>query len=792
MLGLSLFSRRSACGVVAVCALVLVPLGRAQAQPSAASASALFNQYCVVCHDNQKRTAGVTLQGLDLSDIGDHAQLLERVLRKVATGQMPPAGMPRPNAARMAEFSKWLETSLDAEAAAHPNPGRPAIHRLNRAEYGNAIRDILALDINAGSQLPVDDSGYGFDNNGDVLSLSPALLDRYLSVGRKIARLAVGDPFLKPSEEVFEPRREPNRGVAAAVPARAEWMSADLPFDSAGGLSVRYYFPLDAEYVIRIRRGALNTPVKIAPVEVRLPMKAGPHTIGVTFPKESLKLESVEPSTARRSAYLPSERPEASSAGMDLRVDGMRVKRFPPDADGVSQPILNLGIEGPYDATGRGDTPSRAKIFVCHPAEHSQENQCAQRILANLSRRAYRRPVGEADWKPLLAFYQNARAKGDFDYGIQKAIEAVLVAPDFLFRVESDPPIGTSKGISRNHRVSDVELASRLSFFLWSSVPDETLLDLAEKSKLSDPAVFAQQVDRMLDDPRSFAFVSNFAGQWLQIRNLATVRPDPVVFADFDESLRYSMQRETELFFASILRENRSILDLIEANYTFLNERLAIHYGIPNIYGSQFRRVELSDPNRGGLLGEGSLLTVTSPPNRTSVVQRGKWILDNLLGEPPPPPPADVPALDATTKGARKLTLREAMELHRANPGCAVCHRNIDPLGFALENYNGIGEWRSQEDGSAIDASGKLPDGTQFEGPAGLKKVLATGRRDEFVSTVTEKLLTYGLGRGVEYYDMPAVRAIMRQTEANQYRFRDLILAVATSIPFQMRRSADQ
>jgi len=779
----ALFSLRA----IALCAL-LCPQGRAQAQPGAVSASTLFTQYCVVCHDNQKRTAGVTLQGLDLASIGDHAELLEKVLRKVAAGQMPPAGMPRPNAARLAEFSKWLETSLDAEAAAHPNPGRPAIHRLNRAEYSNAIRDIFALDINAGAQLPVDDSGYGFDNIGDVLSLSPALLDRYLSLSRKIARLAVGDPALKPSEEVFEPRREPNRGVAAAVPIRAEWMSDDLPFDSAGGLSVRYYFPLDAEYVIRIRRGALNVPVKIAPLEVRLPMKAGPHTIGVTFPKESLKLESTEPSIARRSAYLSSERPEASSAGLDLRVDGVRMKRFPPPPDGVSPPVMNLGIDGPYNATGRGETPSRAKIFVCHPAERAQESQCAQRILAGLARAAYRRPVSEADWKPLLAFYQSARAKGDFDYGIQKAIEALLIAPDFLFRVETDPPVSAV----RNHPVSDVELASRLSFFLWSSVPDETLLELAEKSKLSNPVELARQVERMLDDPKSFAFVSNFAGQWLQIRNLATVRPDPIAFADFDESLRYSMQRETELFFDSIVRENRSILDLLNADYTFLNERLAMHYGIPGVYGSQFRRVALTDLNRGGLLGQGSLLTVTSPPNRTSVVQRGKWILDNLLGEPPPPPPADVPALDATTKGARKLTLREAMELHRANPGCAVCHRNIDPLGFALENYNGIGEWRFKDGESAIDASGKLPDGTQFEGPSGLKKVLATGRRDEFVSTVTEKLFTYGLGRGVEYYDMPAVRAMLHQTEANQYRLRDLILAVVNSVPFQMRRSGDQ
>jgi mono/diheme cytochrome c family protein len=785
-----MFLRRGGPYALAACILsgfVTTPLGMGA---TASDSSALVNQYCVVCHDNAKRTAGVTLEGLDLSKIGENAPLLEKVLNKVQTGQMPPAGMPRPDAARRADFSKWLETSLDADAATHPNAGRPAaVHRLNRAEYSNAIRDILALDINPGSQLPVDDSGYGFDNIGDVLSMSSALLDRYMSMGRKIARLAVGDPTLKPGEEIFEPRREPNRGVAPAVPARAEWMSEDLPFDSAGGLSVRYYFPLDAEYVIRIRIGQANAPVKLAPLEFRMPVKAGPHTIGLTFPKESLKLELAVPAVARRSAFVSSVRPEASSAGMDLRVDGVRVKRFPPNADGFSPPVLNLGIVGPYNPTGRGDTPSREKIFVCRPASSSEESKCAQKILANLSRRAYRRPVTDTDVRPLLALYQNARGKGDFDYGIEKAIQAILVAPDFLFRVETDPPVGAKR--NPNHRISDGELASRLSFFLWSSVPDDTLLDLAERSKLSDAKVLEQQVERMLDDPRSSAFVNNFAGQWLQIRNLATVKPDPVVFADFDESLRYSMQRETELFFESILRENRSVLNLLTADYTFLNERLATHYGVPGIYGSQFRRVALKDPTRGGLLGQGSLLTVTSPPNRTSVVQRGKWILDNLLGAPPPPPPPDVPALEATTNGAKKLTLREAMEVHRANSACAVCHRSMDPLGFALENYDGIGEWRTKDGGADVDASGKLPDGTQFEGPAGLKNVLVTTRRDEFVSTVTEKLLTYGLGRGVEYYDKPTLRAIMRQTEGNQYRLKDLIMGVVTSMPFQMRRSAD-
>jgi hypothetical protein len=566
-------------------------------------------------------------------------------------------------------------------------------------------------------------------------------------------------------------------------------MSDDLPFNSAGGLSVSYYFPLDADYVIRIRQGVANAPSNPAPLELRLSLKAGPHTLGVTYPKESLKVEDAAPANLRQAAFVSGMRPEASSAGMDVRVDGVRVKRFPPDPQHRPAPLLDVSIQGPYDATGSGDTPSREKIFVCHPASKAEEAGCARKILANLARHAYRRPVTDADVEPLVEFYQSAREKGDFEFGIEKAIQAMLVSPDFLFRVESDPSAGSARdGV---HRISDVELASRLSFFLWSSIPDDTLLDLAEKSKLSNPTVLAREVERMLDDPKSSALASNFAGQWLQIRNLVNMRPDPVVFADFDESLRSSMQRETELFFESILRENRSILDLLTANYTYLNERLALHYGIPNIYGSQFRRVTLTDPHRAGLLGEAGILTVTSPPNRTSVVERGKWILDNLLGEPPAPPPPNVPPLDATTKGSRKLTLREAMELHRANPACAGCHKNMDPLGFALENYDGIGEWRSTDGGSPIDASGQLPDGTKFDGPGGLREVLATARREQFVSTVTGKLLTYGLGRGVEYYDMPAVRAIMHQTEASQYRLRDLIMAIVTSEPFQMRRSAD-
>ena len=769
---------------------VIPPPATAQTNPAGDANRALIGRYCVVCHDNQKKTAGITLEALDLDRVGGHGELLEKVLRKVKTGQMPPAGMPRPNAATMAGFSNWLETSLDAEAAAHPNPGRPAIHRLNRAEYSNAIRDIFALDVNPGAQLPVDDSGYGFDNIGDVLSVSSALLDRYMSVGRRVARMAVGDPSIKPSEEAFEPRREPNRGVASPIPARREWVSDDLPFNSAGGLSVRYYFPLDAEYVVRMRFGAANAPVVEVPLELRLTMKAGPHTVGVTFPRESLIPEIASPGGGRRAAPLVIGPPAPRTSPLDVFMDGARVKRLAaPQTDGGLPQLASVAIAGPFNVTGRGDTPSRGNIFVCRPANSSEETPCAQKILANLSRRAYRRPVTDSDVRPLVAFYENARRKGDFDYGIQRAITALLVAPDFLFRVEADPATGAHGAA---HRISDMELASRLSFFLWSSVPDEQLLELAETSKLSNPAILEQQVQQMLDDPRSDAFMSNFAGQWLYIRNLATVKPDPIVFADFDESLRWSLQRETELFFQSIVRENRSVMDLLSANYTFLNERLAIHYGIPNVYGSQLRRVTLDDPNRGGLLGQGSLLTVTSPPNRTSVVQRGKWILDNLLGDPPPPPPADVPPLEATTKGSHSLSLREAMEQHRANTSCAGCHARMDPIGFALENYDGVGRWRTKDGGVTIDASGKLPDGTQFDGPAGLKKVLTIARREEFVTTVSERLLTYALGRGVEYYDMPALRAILRKTEANEYRMKDLITAIAASTPFQMRRSADQ
>jgi hypothetical protein len=636
---------------------------------------------------------------------------------------------------------------------------------LNRAEYSNAIRDLLAVDIKPGMALPVDDSGHGFDNIGEVLTLSPALLEKYLSAARRISRLAVGDLTMKPTEERVAPPRI----------SRGERVSDDLPFNSRGGLSFQYYFPLDGEYQLRLKTPGENSRV----YELRMPVKAGLRTVGVAFPREGAKAEPAMP-TGRRFGGGPPMGPVANIT-MDWRLDGARVKRFDvPENTAIEVFIVN----GPFNPTGRGETESRNKIFVCRPTNASEETPCAKKILTTLARRAFRRSVTTADIAPLLAFYAEARKTGDFDAGIQSALEAMLVSPEFLFRLERDP-----RQQARVYRLNDFELASRLSFFLWSSIPDDELLTLAEQKKLSDASVLQQQVQRMLDDPKAQAFVNNFGGQWLHLRNLDTSTPDPELFPTFDEGLRRAFRQETELFFDSILRENRSVFDLLDANYSFLNQRLAEHYGVPGIYGSQFRRVNFNDPNRGGLLGQGSILTVTSYPNRTSVVQRGKWVLENLLGAPPPPAPPDVPDLKPHGKDGRLLSMREQMDLHRANPICASCHVRMDPIGFALENYDAIGRWRTKDAGLMIDASGKLPDGTKFTGPNELRKILLTGHRDEFVATVTEKLLTYALGRGLEHYDLPTVRSIMREAAPDNYRLPSLIRAIVRSTPFQMRRS---
>jgi hypothetical protein len=735
----------------------------------------IVDKYCVGCHNDRLKTGGLSLQGLPLSDVAGHAQVWERVIRKVRSGEMPPLTVrARPDAATAEAFASFLETNLDRAAVNHPNPGRAPVHRLNRAEYSNAIRDLLDIDLKPGEWLPVDDSGYGFDNIAAVLSTSTALIERYLSAARRISRLVVGDLTQKPIDEIYDARRDPDKG------SRNEQLNEDLPFDSRAGMSVRHYFPLDAEYVFKVRfvgNQAAEDHEDVKPYDVRVAVRAGLHTVGVTSPRENQKSENEAPAGGRGGGMVRQPSP------VDLRLDGARLRRL--DVPAATPEVARLIIAGPYSPTGRGQPPSRARVFICHPANAAAEPACARRILTNLAHYAFRRPVTAADVDPIFALYESGRAGRDFEAGIGNALQAILVSPEFLFRIEPDPAAAPG---SAAVRVNDVDLASRLSFFLWSSIPDATLLGLAERGTLSEPAVLRRQVQRMLDDPKSDALVSNFAGQWLHVRNVETVRPDPRIFP-FDEALRQAFAKETELLVSSIVRDDGSLLDLLDADYTFLNQRLAEHYGVPNIYGSQFRRVAVTDPNRRGLIGQGSILTLTSYPNRTSVVQRGKWILENLLGTPPPPPPADVPELKAAVNG-KMLSLREQMQVHRANPTCAACHARMDPIGFALENYDGAGKWRGEDAGNPIDASGRLPDGTEFQGPAGLRQLMLTKYKDDFVRTATEKLLTYALGRGVEYYDYPAVRAIAREASRDNYRMSSLILSVVNSTPFRMRRAS--
>ena len=753
----------------------------AQQTPGAAPAltpRAVLDRYCVTCHSERLRTGGLTLESVDPDRVGDDAEVWEKVVRKLRTGMMPPSPRRRPDAATYASTVSYLETALDRAAAANPNPGRPAVHRLNRAEYTNAVRDLLALEVDGRALLPPDESGYGFDNIGDVLSVSPGLLERYLLAAAKISRRAVGDPTLRPATVIYK---------TSPLLAQDDRVSEDLPFGSRGGLAVRHHFPLDAEYIIKIAlrgraRGSHQLEVRLdrervrlfdlgerEPLELRLPVKAGTRLVGVSF------VEALEQSLPVDGRPPP---PPISSFAFTLY----------PNAPAVG----SVEVVGPYDGQVPEDTPSRRAIFVCDPATAEDEAPCAREIVASLARRAYRRPVTDADTRPLLTSYEHGRqAGGGFEDGIRWAVEALLVSPKFLFRIERDPvnvPPGTP------YRISDLELASRLSFFLWSSIPDDELLDLAARGGLSEPAVLEAQVRRMLDDPRSNALVENFTGQWLYLRNLRIVAPDATQFPDFDDNLREAFRRETELFVESQLREDRSVRDLLGADYTFLNERLARHYEIPNVYGSHFRRVTYGDDRRAGLLGHGSILTVTSPPHRTSPVVRGKWLLENLLGAPPPPPPPDVPDLPENKGGEKPSTMRERMAQHRANPVCASCHAKIDPLGFALENFDAVGRWRAV-DGAAdtpIDASGTLPDGAEFDGPASFRNALLREPwGTEYVTTVTEKLLTYALGRGLEYYDAPVARRIIREAAPDNYRWSSLILGIVESTPFQMRRSSD-
>jgi mono/diheme cytochrome c family protein len=774
---------------------------RLQQQPVASQAAVvasgrpLITQYCVPCHNERAKVGGLMLDRIDLAQLGADPQpwekeTWEKVVRKLRAGMMPPQGMPRPDQATLESFASALETALEREAIARPDPGRASLHRLNRTEYANAVRDLLDLEIDVTALLPADDESYGFDNIADVLKVSPSLLEQYLAASHKVSSLAVGDPATAPISQFY--RVPPDLAQDDHIEG--------LPLGTRGGLLIRHNFPLDAEYQFSVKllrnivgyMTGLEWPhqleitvdgerVFIAPVggpednrmsdenmseaadkiderlKIRVPIKAGPRLVGVAFIRKT-SAESDEP-------LQPHTRDH------DLQ-----------NMNGI--PLVDyVDVRGPYEATGPGETPSRRRIFACRPANAREEVSCARKIVSTLARRAYRRPVTDAEVDSLLAFYQDGRKDASFEAGVQNALRLILASPKFLFRAEPDPA-NAAPGTS--YRLGDLELASRLSFFLWSSIPDDELLTVAAKGKLKDPAVLDQQVRRMLADRRAEALVENFAGQWLFLRNLQGHLPDNSAFPNFDHNLRQAFRRETELLFDSIMREDRSLLDLLNANYTFVNERLARHYGIPNVYGSRFRRVTLTDENRRGLLGHGSVLTVTSYPNRTSPVLRGKWILENILGTPPPPPPPDVPALTENGQSEKVLTVRERLEDHRKNPVCASCHRVMDPLGFSLENFDAVGQWRAREEGGPVDASGQLADGSSVDGPVSLRRALMR-RPEQFVGTMTEKLLTYALGRGLEYYDMPIVRSIARDSARNSYRFSSIVMGIVKSTPFQMK-----
>ena len=776
---------------------------------SATSSRALLNTYCVTCHNEKLKTAGLLLDQADVQHVGAGAEVWEKVVKKVRGGAMPPAGSRRPDPPTFEAFVTWLETELDREAAAHPNPGRPADHRLNQVEYSNAIRDLLALDIDAGSLLPADESDHGFDNIADVLSISPTLLERYMLSAQKISRLAIGDAGLGSAIETFTISRSLRQD---------ERMHEDLPYNTRGGALIHHYFPLDGEYVVKIRLGRNFTDSTIRAIDTREQIdvlldgaRVTRFTIGGECAAESA--ESQDPKCQKSSTgYGTPQYKLTADEALQVRftakagrhslgvafvkkgamTEGLGATLLPPrhSSSTYEAPRMDMEyvrLEGPFNATGPGDTPSRRQILVCQPARAGEEESCAKTILTTLARRAYRRPVADADIEPLLQFYRNGRREGNFEKGIQAALGRLLVSPQFLFRLERDPANLKPGGL---YRISDLELASRLSFFIWSSIPDDQLLDLAARGALKDPKILEEQVRRMLADSRAAALVRNFGGQWLFLRNMKVVDPDPNAFPDFDENLRDAFRRETELFLESQLREDRPLAELLTANYTFVNERLARFYGIGSVYGPHFRRVQ-TDPRRAGLLGHGSILTVTSYATRTSPVLRGKYLLDNILGAPPPPPPPNVPPLPETSARDRpEVSMRELMAAHRQNPVCATCHQRMDPLGFALENFDAIGKWRTSEGHAPIDASGVLPDGTKFGGPDEFRAALMA-HRDEFVRTFTEKLLTYALGRAVAYYDMPALRAIIREAAPSDYRWSSLILGIVNSRPFQMRAAED-
>jgi hypothetical protein len=762
------------------------------AQPAGAIAEhrLVLDRYCVTCHNGRTKAAGLTLDSFDIARVPANADVWEKVVRKLRVGTMPPQGARRPEPAVSDALANWLEHELDRAAVAHPNPGRPVLRRLNRAEYANAIHDLLALDLDVAALLPPDDSGYGFDNIADVLGVSPVLLDRYLSAADRISAVAVGDPEIGPGAEVYRVRHDLSQ----------DQHIDDLPLGTSGGVRVRHTFPLDGEYLFQVKlfrsniesvRG-LEYPhqleILVDGQRVLLAPLGGDAEFAAAVENPTLAGDAVDARLQVRATVGAGPR-EVSVAFIQRRgEDTRRLQPFLRSSadtfDSTGRPhVERLTVTGPFNPTGPGDTPSRRRIFVCRPSSPGGEGPCARLIIGTLTRRAYRRAVTRAEVDDVMEFYQAGRRKGSFDTGIQMAVRRIVASPKFVLRVERDPA-DVLPGVP--YRVSDVELASRLSFFLWSSIPDDDLLAVATKGELKNPATLERQVRRMLADPKAQALVSNFAGQWLQLRNLRRIVPNSNEFPDFDDNLRQAFLRETELFFQSVIKEDRSILDLISADDTFINERLAKHYGIPDIYGSHFRRVTLHDEERKGLLGKGAVLMVTSHTDRTSPVVRGKWLLENILGTPPPPPPANVPPLKETAPGQKPRTMREQMEEHRSNALCANCHKLMDPLGFALENFDAVGAWRATEAGTPIDASGQLADGTRLDGIVSLRQAIEK-RSDVFVGTFTEKLLTYALGRGLSADDMPVIRSIDREAAGSRLKFSAIVLGIVKSVPLQMR-----
>ena len=749
-----------------------------------------LNQHCTACHNQKAKVAGLVLEASQPDRPGERPDLWEKVIRRLNAGEMPPQGSPRPDAASVKEFTTGLTAELDTAARRAPYAGRPVIRRLNRLEYANAIRDLLAIELPVADELPPDGMAAGFDNIGDALSMSPLLLEQYLKVARRVSEYAVGAGEASPVTENFP-----------APEAQSGWLGPGMPFGTRGGIRVTYYFPYDGEYALRAFLGKDSLPHTegVRFFQTRVEVKAGTHVVIATFPDEFADREGPVPNVAGLGGAAlggPLDtRGSAIHSTIEFRLDSRRVKLFEigglsvGEAAFAGQPgpatMDRLEISGPYQAKGVSETPSRRRIFICRPASEREESGCAAKIVAAVTRRAFRRDVTVEEMRPFLADYAAARRKHDFDFSIAAALRDVLLAPDFLFRLEFDPP-GAAPGSAQ--RVSDWELASRLSFFLWSSIPDDELLDAARRGELRDRAMLHRQVRRMLADRRASTLADNFAEQWLGLRGLAEIKPDRQVYPEFDSALESDFEQETRLFVRSIIHENRSVLDLLGADYTYLNERLGRVYGISGVMGPGFRRVSVAGhPERGGLLGQGSILMLTSHTTKTSPILRGRWILDSLLNSPPPPPPPGVPPLDEAPANGQKLTTRQQIERHRKNAVCASCHARMDPLGFALENFDVIGRWRTHDEGGAIDASGKMPGGASFAGPQELKRYLLS-RPDEFANATVMRLLTYALGRELDLRDQPAVRQMMRETEGHGYRFEDLIAAIVDSVPFQMRQ----